>query len=75
MLWRWDLHRMEHGMSDWKPEDEVITNFKTIKQAQDEAYQEGWENAINYVLDISKQMRYTDAFKGPTLEELEQRIV
>jgi hypothetical protein len=27
------------------------------------------------VLDISKQMRYTDLFKGPTLEELEQRIV
>ena len=40
-----------------------------------EGYQEGWENAIAYVLDISQQMRYTDRFKGPTLEELEQRIV
>jgi hypothetical protein len=41
----------------------------------DAGYQEGWENAINYVLDISQQMRYIDRFKGPTLEELEQRIV
>jgi hypothetical protein len=41
----------------------------------DAGYQEGWENAINYVLDISQQMRYNDRFKGPTLEELEQRIV
>jgi len=38
-------------------------------------YEEGWTDAINYVLDISQQMRYTDLFKGPTLEELEQRIV
>ena len=59
----------------WKDEDEVVTNFRTIKQAQEESYQEGWENAIAYVLDISQQMRYTDRFKGPTLEELEQRIV
>lgn len=41
----------------------------------DAGYQEGWENAINYVIDISKEMRYNDLFKGPTLEELEQRIV
>jgi protoheme ferro-lyase len=66
---------MEHGMSDWKPEDEVVTNFKTIKQAQDEAYQEGWGDAIEYVLDISKQMRYNNPYITPTLEELEQRIV
>lgn len=62
-------------MSDWKDEDEVTTTFRSIKQAQAEAYQEGWEDAINYVLDISRQMRYTDVFKTPTLEELEQRIV
>lgn len=41
----------------------------------DAGYEEGWQNAIAYVLDISQQMRYTDRFKGPTLEELEQRIV
>ena len=41
----------------------------------DAGYQEGWENAINYVIDISKEMRYNDLFKGPTLEELEHRIV
>lgn len=39
------------------------------------AWNAGWEEAIAYVLDISQQMRYTDRFKGPTLEELEQRIV
>ena len=38
-------------------------------------YEEGWEKAIFYVIDISKEMRYNDLFKGPTLEELEQRIV
>jgi hypothetical protein len=41
----------------------------------DAGYQEGWENAINYVLDISQHMRYTNPYIGPTLEELEQRIV
>jgi hypothetical protein len=40
-----------------------------------EGYQEGWENAINYVLDISQQMRYNNPYITPTLEELEQRIV
>lgn len=62
-------------MSDWKDEDEVTTTFRSIKQAQAEAYQEGWEDAINYVLDISKQMRYNNPYITPTLEELEQRIV
>jgi len=62
-------------MSNWQPEDEITTTFGSIKKAQMDAYADGWEDAINYVLDISKQMRYTDLFKGPTLEELEQRIV
>ena len=69
MLWRWDLYRMEYGLM----EDKI--NKYNNNPDYDAGYQEGWENAINYVLDISQQMRYTDAFKGPTLEELEQRIV
>ena len=61
----------------WKDEDEVVTTFRTIKQAQQESYQEGWEDAIKHVLDISKQMRYNDnlSWNNETLEELEQRIV
>jgi predicted transcriptional regulator len=62
-------------MSDWQPEDEVTTTFGSIKQAQMEAYNDGWEDAINYVIDISKQMRYNNPYITPTLEELEQRIV
>ena len=62
-------------MSNWQPEDEVTTTFGSIKKAQMEAYDDGWQDAINYVLDISRQMRYTDVFKTPILEELEQRIV
>jgi hypothetical protein len=58
---------MEHGLMEDKIDRDSITYA--------EGYQEGWENAINYVLDISQQMRYNDLFKGPTLEELEQRIV
>jgi len=43
----------------------------------DAGYEEGWQNAINYVLDISQQMRYNDnlTWHNATLEELEQRIV
>lgn len=42
-----------------------------------EGYQQGWENAIANVLDISQQMRYNDnlSWHNETLEELEQRIV
>ena len=42
-----------------------------------EGYQQGWENAIANVLDISQQMRYNDnlSWNNATLEELEQRIV
>ena len=62
-------------MSNWKDSDEFTTTFRSMKKAQMEAYNDGWEDAINYVLDISRQMRYTDVFKTPILEELEQRIV
>lgn len=41
------------------------------------AWNAGWEEAINYAIDISKQMRYNDnlSWNNETLEELEQRIV
>ena len=56
-----------------------ITSYLDRKLAEDptfnQGYQQGWEDAINYVLDISKHMRYTNPYIGPTLEELEQRIV
>ena len=43
----------------------------------EEAWNVGWQCAIEYVLDISKQMRYNDnlSWHNETLEELEQRIV
>jgi hypothetical protein len=43
----------------------------------DAGYEEGWQNAIANVLDISQQMRYNDnlSWNNETLEELEQRIV
>jgi hypothetical protein len=43
----------------------------------DAGYEEGWQNAIANVLDISQQMRYNDnlSWHNETLEELEQRIV
>ena len=41
----------------------------------DAGYEEGWQKAIEYVIDISKQMRYNNPYITPTLEELEQRIV
>jgi len=56
-----------------------ITSYLDRKLAEDPTYnagyEKGWEDAINYVLDISKQMRYTNPYISPTLEELEQRIV
>jgi hypothetical protein len=42
--------------------------------AKSELEQIGWEDAINYVLDIIKDMKYT-GYSDTTLEELEQRIV
>lgn len=42
----------------------------------DAGYEEGWQNAINYVIDISKDMKYNRAYYDTkTLDELEQRIV
>jgi hypothetical protein len=56
-----------------------ITSYLDRKLAEDPTYNagyvKGWEDAINYVLDISKHMRYTNPYISPTLEELEQRIV
>ena len=58
-----------------------ITNYIDRKLAEDPVYnagyQQGWEDAINNVLDISQQMRYNDnlSWNNETLEELEQRIV
>jgi hypothetical protein len=59
---------MEHGLMA-KSELEQI--------GYEEGYQEGWENAIAQVLDISQKMRYNDnlSWNNETLEELEQRIV
>ncbi len=56
-----------------------ITSYLDRKLAEDPTYnagyEKGWEEAINYVIDISKQMRYNNPYITPTLEELEQRIV
>lgn len=56
-----------------------ITSYLDRKLAEDPTYnagyEKGWEDAINYVIDISKQMRYNNPYITPTLEELEQRIV
>ncbi len=58
-----------------------ITSYSDRKLAEDPVYnagyQQGWEDAINNVLDISQQMRYNDnlSWNNETLEELEQRIV
>jgi hypothetical protein len=59
--------------------NDEISNYLDRKLAEDPTYnagyEKGWEEAINYVLDISQQMRYNNPYITPTLEELEQRIV
>jgi Na+-transporting NADH:ubiquinone oxidoreductase subunit NqrE len=59
--------------------EDKLTSYTDRKLAEDHVYnagyQEGWQDAINYVIDISKQMRYNNLYIKPTLEELEQRIV
>mgnify|MGYP003342137706 FL=1 len=59
--------------------NDEITNYIDRKLAEDPTfnagYEQGWQDAINYVIDISKQMRYNNPYITPTLEELEQRIV
>lgn len=59
--------------------NDEITNYLDRKLAEDPTYnagyEQGWQDAIQYVIDISKQMRYNNPYIKPTLEELEQRIV
>lgn len=59
----------------WQDEDEVTTTFKSIKQSQQESYDQGWQEAIDHVIDIINEMQYTYDWHNPTLDELEQRIV
>lgn len=40
-----------------------------------EHWTRGWDEAIEYVIEISKEMQNSLNFDKPTLEELEQRIV
>lgn len=41
----------------------------------EENWRRGWEEAIDYVLDISREMRESYNYHNPSLDELEQRIV
>ena len=60
-------------MTDWQPEDIVTTNFRTVVQAAQENYDQGWQEAIDMVLDVCGLMY--DDYDQETLEELRQRIV
>jgi hypothetical protein len=60
-------------MTEWQPEDEITTNYRSIVQSQQEAHDQGWRNAIAMVLDVCGQM-YNE-YDQKTLQELEQRIV
>ena len=60
-------------MTDWQPEDIVTTNFRTVVQAAQENYDQGWQEAIDMVLDVCGEM-YNE-FDKATLDELRQRIV
>jgi hypothetical protein len=66
-------------MTEWQDEDEVITNFKTLKQAQAEEYTRGWSEAIEYVIEVANLMLTRPDQDGQydkyTIEELKQRIV
>jgi hypothetical protein len=66
---------MEHGLM----EDRInkYNNNPDYDAGYEQAWDVGWQSAIEYVLDISKQMRYNDnlSWNNETLEELEQRIV
>lgn len=59
-------------MTSWQPEDVVTTNFRTVVQAAQENYDQGWQEAIAMVLDVCGQM-YNE-YDESTLEELRQRI-
>ena len=60
-------------MTSWQPEDVVTTNFRTVVQAAQENYDQGWQEAIDMVLDVLGLMY--DDYDQETLEELRQRIV
>jgi len=60
-------------LSSWNPEDIVTTNFRTVVQAAQENYDQGWQEAIDMVLDVLGLMY--DDYDQETLEELKQRIV
>ena len=59
--------------NQWHDEDEVVTNYKSIRLSSMQAYDLGWQKAIEMVLDVCGEM-YND-FDKATLQELEQRIV
>ena len=59
-------------MTSWQPEDVVTTNFRTVVQAAQENYDQGWQEAIAMVLDVCGEM-YNE-YDESTLEELRQRI-
>ena len=61
------------NLSSWNPEDIVTTNFRTVVQAAQENYDQGWQEAIDMVLDVLGLMY--DDYDQETLEELKQRIV
>jgi hypothetical protein len=60
-------------MTEWQDEDEVITTFRTIKQAQAEEYTRGWDEAIAMVQSVITEMKA--GYDNYALEELAQRIV
>lgn len=41
----------------------------------DQGHADGYQDAIDHVLDIINDMQYTYDWHNPTLDELEQRIV
>jgi len=55
----------EQGMSQT-----MLANEEII-----EHWTRGWDEAIEYAIEISKEMRSSNKFDKATLEELEQRIV
>lgn len=41
----------------------------------EENWRRGWNEAIDYVLDISREMRESNDYHNPSLDELGDRIV
>jgi len=46
-----DLALLGGGVMTWKANDEVVTNFATLKRAQNEAFQEGIKFAMASIQD------------------------